>query len=271
MKYTTANMLKSLKNRKKTSHKGDNGKVLVVAGSEDYPGAAALSAAAALAILRSGADHVRVATPSKVAWIVNTFAPDIITTKLPGKYFTGAHMKKIMKLSKDVDVVLIGPGIGNKSNSFIKSLTNKLTKQGMKMVIDADANNVVDLNKINNAIITPHHREFEKLLKNSRLTRANLQKKLKNNVIILKGSVDEVISKSTTTYNKCGNAVMTKAGTGDVLAGLCSGIYAQSNSPSLSANTAAYINGKTADYLRKKLGRTFTASDIVANIHKIYK
>ncbi len=89
--------------------------------------------------------------------------------------------------------------------------------------------------------------------------------------IMFKGPVDEVISMSTTTHNKCGNAVMTTVEAGDVLAGLCSGIRAQSNSPGLVANAATYINRKTADYLRKKLGRTLTASDIVANMHKIYK
>jgi len=271
MRSTTANVLKSLKKRKKTSTKGDNGKVLVIAGSEDYPGAASLSAMAALAVLRSGADHVRVAAPSRVAWVVNTFAPDIITTKLSGKRFTAIHLKKVLKMSKEADVILIGPGIGNKSGSFIRSLTTVLTTAKKKIVLDADANNAIDLKKIDNAIITPHRREFKTLLKNSRLTRSTLKKNLRNNIILLKGPVDEVISKSNTTHNRCGNSVMTKAGTGDVLAGLAAGFYAQSNAPEESARAAAYVNGKTGDYLLKKFGRTFTASDIVANIHKIYK
>lgn len=271
MRYTTADVLKSLRGRKKTSTKGDNGKILVVAGSEDYPGAAALCSMASLAVLRSGADYVTVAAPSKVAWVVNTFAPDIVTRKLKGKRFTLAHVLPVMKLAEKHDVVLIGPGIGNHSASFIRSLTAKLTRKGKRMVLDADAIKAVDLKHVDNAILTPHKREFEILLENSNLPRNGLKRNLKSNVILLKGPVDKVISRSTTTHNRCGNEVMTKAGTGDVLAGLAAGFYAQSNPPELAASAAAYINGKTGDYLKRKLGRTFTASDILANIHKIYK
>lgn len=270
-KVIRSDVIKSLKKREKTSVKGDNGKVLVVAGSEDYPGAAVLSATAALAILRSGADYVTVAAPSKVAWVVNTFAPDIVTRKLEGRYFTSSHVLPVLRLAELHDVILIGPGVGRNSGAFIRAVTSRLARLGRKMVIDADAIKAIDLKNVDNAIITPHKGEFEILLKNSRLKRADLRKNMKNNVIILKGPVDEVISKSTTTHNVSGNSVMTKAGTGDVLAGLSAGFYAQSNAPELAASAAAYVNGKTGDYLKKRFGRTFTASDIVANIHKVYK
>ena len=67
--------------RTRSSHKGDNGRVLVVAGSKDYAGAAYL---ASMAAFRTGVDQVVVAAPSKVAWLINTYSADIITKKLEG-------------------------------------------------------------------------------------------------------------------------------------------------------------------------------------------
>ena len=71
--------------RKKTAKKGDNGRVLVIGGSKEYTGAAAL---AGLAALRSGADWVTVAAPEKVAWAVNCLSADLVTVKLKGDYFS---------------------------------------------------------------------------------------------------------------------------------------------------------------------------------------
>ena len=71
--------------RKRGDHKGDNGRVLVIGGSQDLVGAPAM---AALAALRSGADLVAVAAPEQVAWAINTYAPDLITKKFEGDFFT---------------------------------------------------------------------------------------------------------------------------------------------------------------------------------------
>lgn len=81
--------LPPLKPRKRVSHKGQNGHVLVIGGSEDYIGAPALVGMAALAVLRSGADLVTVAAPAKVAWAINCISPDIITKKIQYTNTTG--------------------------------------------------------------------------------------------------------------------------------------------------------------------------------------
>ena len=80
MKFLSGSIMK-MKKRDKNAHKGDFGRVLVVAGSEDYPGAAVMASAAAESILRSGADYVTVAAPEKVAWAVNKHLPDAVTKK----------------------------------------------------------------------------------------------------------------------------------------------------------------------------------------------
>jgi len=94
---------------------------------------------------------------------------------------------------------------------------------------------------------------------------------------LIKGQKDIIVTKKQILYNKTGNAVMTKGGTGDVLAGLCGGFLAQMGKKIgtkelfKSACMGAYLNGAVADKLLKKRGRTFIASDLIDNIHTVWK
>ena len=81
---------------------------------------------------------------------------------------------------------------------------------------------------------------------------SELQKHVGSNVIILKGPVDVVISKNNIKYNKTGNSGMTKAGSGDVLAGIAAGFLAQTKDLFISACASVYINGQIGDILLKK-------------------
>ncbi len=94
--------------RKPNSHKGQNGKVLVIGGSPEYVGAPAL---AGLAALRSGADSVVVAAPEKVAWAINSFSPDLVTKKLSGRFLSTKNFKEILPLLKTADCVILGCGV----------------------------------------------------------------------------------------------------------------------------------------------------------------
>jgi NAD(P)H-hydrate epimerase len=285
MRFLTKKIL-DIENRKKTARKGDYGRVLVVGGSEDYAGAPALAATASLAVLRSGADLVTVAAPEKVAWAINCISPDLITKKImcnrSGHHgnFTKENIIEIVNLAEDgdFDAVLIGPGIGKDPETleFARTICSKIRKP---KVIDADALKAIDLREVNNAVLTPHIKEFEILLKNSRLSKTNFRKALGDNVLLLKGPVDEIFSKDKVAYNNTGNPVMAKAGTGDVLAGLCAGFIAQRKERDKTgkqdlfrpACMAAYLNGAAGDYLLKKRGRTFIASDLVKNIHEVLR
>lgn len=250
-------------NRKKTSHKGENGVVLAVGGSKEYVGAIAL---AGISALRAGADLCIVAAPEKVAWAVNALYADLITKKLKGEYLSINHLKELHKLIKKADVILIGSGLGNKSDAFVK----KIVKAKKQFVIDADAIKAIRLQDVNNAVITPHAKEFEILLENSNLNKNNFRKKLKNNVILLKGHVDQVISAKKVVKVKGGNPGMTKGGTGDVLAGMCAGFLAQTKDLFKSAVTASKINKKIGDILLKsKKGYYYLASDMAEEIKRI--
>lgn len=264
---------KVVKIRKKDARKGDSGKVLVVAGSKDYVGAAELSASAALAVLRTGVDIVTVTAPEKVAWAINSVNSDLITKKIKCDYFESKHAKEIIELSREFDVVLIGPGLGREKEtfSFVKLLVEKIKKP---KVIDADAIKAVDMNKVVNSVFTPHRAELIKLLKNSKIKierDEDLAGFVKNNILLIKGKIDVIISKKEIEYNNAGNAGMTVGGTGDVLAGLCAGFLAQGNNFIDSACAAAYLNGVVGEKLLKKSGYGFIASDFIDEIPVVLK
>lgn len=247
--------------RPNESHKGDFGRVLIIGGSKDYVGAVTL---AGLACYATGVDVVVIAAPEKVAWAVNCKEPDFITKKFEGDYFQLKHANEVIELAEDSDAVLIGPGLGLKSEEFVKKVIKNIKKP---KVIDADAIKAITPKDVKNAIITPHLKEFEifyrKLPKDIK-EKARIVKKIVNdNVILLKGNVDLIVSKDKIKYNKTGNAGMTVAGTGDVLAGLCLGFLVQTRNLFKSAYYAAYINGKIGNYLYRKKSYSFKASDFI--------
>lgn len=260
-----------LKPRKKSSHKGDNGKVLIIGGSEDYIGAPTLVGLSAMATLRSGADLVTVAAPEKVAWAINCISPDIITKKIKCKNFTRKEVGEVLKLAKDADVVEIGNGIAFTpgAKEFMQQVIRKIKRP---IVIDAAALRVISLQQVKNAVLLPHAKEFEVLLKNSKLTSKNVQKHLGNNVLVRKGHpITAIISKNKIAFNKTGNAGMTHGGTGDVLAGIVSALIAQGNDAFTSAYAASYVNGKAGELLYKKMGFGYLASDLVGVIPLVLK
>lgn len=254
--------------RKKSSHKGDNGIVLVIGGSKEYVGAVYL-AASSIAAMRASSDLVFVAAPEKAAWAINKLCPDLITIKMKGDYLAERHFKEIKKYIEKADVLLVGNGIGMKEGT--KKLVKKIVKVKKPKVIDADALKMVKLQELNNSVLTPHHKEFEILLKNSGLKEKELQKNLGDNVILLKGRVDKIISKNKIKENKTGNSGMTVGGTGDVLAGLCAGFVSQGLSLFKAAYLAAKVNGIIGDKLKKELGYGFIANDFLKLIAKVVK
>jgi hydroxyethylthiazole kinase-like uncharacterized protein yjeF len=284
-----------LPKRKKSSKKGDNGRVLIVGGSKDYVGAAAL---AGLAAFRSGCDWVTVAAPEKVAWAINILSPDLVTVKLKGDYFSLKHVNKVLELAKKHDVVLIGNGIGLKKET--KQFLNKIIKISNLKVVDADGIKFLSSADLENSIITPHIKELQLFLENSKINDIMVKRILKeknivmkariirkavkllgiknknknflenNNIFLVKGKIDIIMSNKDIFFNKTGNAGMSKAGTGDVLAGLCAGFLAQSKDLTQSAVNAAYFNGLIGDILlKKKKGFTYLASDMVEEINRI--
>ena len=277
------NQVKKMMERKKTSHKGENGYVLIIGGSEEYVGAVVL---AGLAALRACCDSVTIAAPEKVAWAINKYSPNLITHKIKGSTLSIKNAKEMVKYAEKFDAVLIGNGLSRKADRFCQYFIRK--SQKMK-VIDADALKGLSFKEFNNAILTPHEAELEMMLVNSNkefllpklkisnakeradILQGNLRYFLQNdNVLLVKGATDIIISKNKVAYNRTGNQGMTKAGTGDVLAGLVVGFLAKSKEQFKSALAASYINGLVGDtLLRRKKGYSFIASDIVEDLARI--
>lgn len=283
MKYTEVTdelVSKVIPPRKSTSHKGENGRVLVVGGSFLYHGAPLL---ASLAALRSGVDLVYLAVPRHLVASIRAYVPDLIVIPLPDMKITKGVCNKIVKLVESgkiqVDSILLGPGlIGIRKEIGI--LAYKLSNLNLKIVLDAGAlyPEIVKYVKNTMAIITPHGGEFYRIFNvkveddiESRVENVYKMAKDQGVVILLKGKVDVISDGNEVYINKTGNAGMTVGGTGDVLAGLVTGLLAKGMRPIEAAFSAAYINGKCGENAFVKYGLHFTASDVINEIPHVMK
>lgn len=260
---------------KRKEYKGQNGRVLVVGGSEDYVGAPAF---VGMAALRTGVDIVTICAPEKVAWAINTYTPDLITKKFLGNELNITHCKEIIALSEKHDVVVLGNGLGI-NKDFVLKLVREIKKP---FVLDADALKVISLEYVSNSILTPHKKEFEILYSNTEkkvpfdeidmeVNIKTMQKYISTNVILLKGPTDIIFSKHRRHLNKTGHNSMTIGGTGDILAGLCAGFLAQTGDLFESAVKAAFVNGKAGEYMFKNMGYGYTAYDMVQELWRFTK
>ena len=276
-----------LKNRDSSSHKGNNGRLLVVGGSKEYSGAPAI---AGMAAIGAGADLVYVAAPQNAADAIKSTSPDLIVKSLEGDKLSLNHLDEILKLSENVDAVLIGPGsgIGDETSKLFNVLVTKIKKP---IVLDADSLKQVELSLIKNRhdiILTPHIFEFKSFFKvNDDLkldidsydfskvdeSISKFQKiigQIKGTVIV-KGKYDLILSGRRFKINKSGNAGMTVGGTGDALAGISASLLSQGLSSFDSASLAAFINGLAGDEAYDVKGNGFSATDLVSYIGSVIK
>ncbi len=272
--------------RKKNAKKGENGAVLIIGGSEEFVGSLTL---AGLSAMRCGCDTVTIAAPEKVAWAVNRYSPDLLSHKIRGaNIFTVKNAKEMVKLSDRYDAVVIGTGVTKKADKFCHYFIRKCPKL---KIIDGEVLKTLSFKDFNNAILTPNEVELEIMLVNSnkefllpKLKECNIKEKAEilqgnlryflqnDNVLVVKGATDLIISKNKIAYNRTGNQGMTKNGTGDVLSGIISGFLAKSQDMFKSSVAGCYINGFVADQILKaKKGYVFIASDIVEDFQKIQK
>jgi ADP-dependent NAD(P)H-hydrate dehydratase / NAD(P)H-hydrate epimerase len=258
--------------RAKDSHKGDYGKVLVIAGSKGMTGAAIL---AGRAVLKAGAGLVTIACPASERFIITAALPEAMTFPLSEKdglplFKSAGEILKWQKIKK-YDVALIGPGLSTLKGTprFIIEVIKKLQ---IPMLIDADALNALSkktsFEKILSSkvpyIMTPHLGEIKRILKTNSSDRKNLALKLFKKtgaIIIMKGNKTIVKGKNNFYENTTGGPVLSKGGSGDVLSGLIAGLWAQSGKQSAyndktafeSSILGVYLHGLCGDLASKKL------------------
>ena len=267
-----------LKKRDITSHKGNNGRVLVIGGSRDYSGAPTLAAHAAF---KSGVDLVHVACPQSVALPIRSYSPDFIVHTLSEEIIVEEDVDKIVELSKNVDSIVIGCGMGRdkETASALYELVEEIKKP---VVFDADALKLIDTRLIkkmkNDVVVTPHSAEFKALfgldVPEELKDKMEIISKTSNEnecVVLLKGALDIISNGEKTRLNKTGNPGMTVGGTGDCLAGLVGGLLAKGHDGFEAACLGAYINGRAGDMASVKYEYHFTATDMMKYIDDAFR
>jgi NAD(P)H-hydrate epimerase len=250
------------------ANKGSFGRVLVVAGSKLYVGAARL---AALGALRSGAGLVTVACPASVQPLIAGGLTE--ATYLPladdGGFIAAAAAVEVARALDVYDVLLVGPGLGQGPGpeSFVRQLLCSLP-DAMPVVIDADGLNA--LAKLPHwwkrvaarCVLTPHPGEHARLTRSTvadvqrdRLSSARDAAAQWKQTVVLKGAHTVIAAlDGVAAVNPYANPALASAGTGDVLAGAIAGLLAQRLTPFDAAACGSYLHAAAAEGLRADLG-----------------
>ena len=263
--------INKLNARSPDTHKGDNGKVLVIGGSKEYHGAPIYASLAASYL----SDLVYVASPKKCAKVIKSYSPDFIVFPTEKDHFVLEDVEYLKTLSEKVDTILLGVGIGREQETietvleFLKSISSK------KIIIDADGlfaiKGNLDILKKNDVCITPHHSEY-RMVFDEPLTEDNIlinSEKYKI-TIVSKGEVDLISDGKKVIKNFTGNAGMTTGGTGDILAGLITA-FADKGTILEAACAGTFLNGIIGDITAEDMGMNFRSSDMLERIPKALK
>jgi len=263
-----------IKPRSKFSHKGTHGTALLMAGSKGMMGAAILAAGACL---RSGAGKLVCRIPGSGLDLVQGSLPEAIFSADPNP----DCLESLPEGLNSFQAVGVGPGLG-KSAATRALVGQILEKVGVPLVLDADALNIIAEENWQErippgTIITPHMKEFERLFghyDNHQLrVGAALQVASKLGIyIVVKGRYTLVATPEGKGYfNTTGNPGMAKAGTGDVLTGMITGLLAQGYHPEAASRLSVYLHGMAGDLARSEYSEYgITASDLIQKIGFCY-
>lgn len=274
--------------RKTAAHKGDFGRIFILAGCAQFSGAALLCCGAAL---RAGSGVVTLGIArGLINAVIKIKPPEIILEPLPQTPALSVSLKSYPRIKAGlgkVDILVIGPGLSqNKSTrSLILRLLETIDKP---VVIDADGINALcgNLNLLKKnktrreVIITPHPGEMAKIsgfkIRQIQEAREEIAYRfaVDNKItVVLKGHHTVVADYRGKIYvNKTGNPGMATAGSGDVLAGVIAAFLGQGLGPFEAAKYAVYLHGLAGDLAAKeKTQISLIASDIIEKIPEAIK
>ncbi len=283
-------LVKWLPQRPSNAHKGTFGRVLVVAGSINFPGAAALAGEAAY---RVGAGLVTMAVPATIQSLIAAHIPEATWLLLPHELgvISENALNVITSEIENTETLLIGPGFGleDTTKAFLSGLfgierhhqrgqigfvhpehTNAKTLSIPPCVIDADGLKLLSqlenwysyLPK--NAILTPHPGEMALMtgesineIQEDRVAAARKWAKTWGHIVVLKGAFTVVAAPSgEATVIPIATPALARAGTGDVLAGAIAGFRAQGVEAYPSAILGSYIHGRAGEFAAEVVGTT---------------
>jgi NAD(P)H-hydrate epimerase len=260
----------------KFAHKGSNGLGLLIAGSRNMPGAALLSAKAAL---RSGLGKLIVHAPTEVLDKVILSVPEVILShdSNPNCFST------LPEAIENCNALAMGPGLG-KDPITVKKVYELLQSISYPIIIDADALNILSEHKSclnflpKNSILTPHAGEFERLAGKSanrfekNLVAQDFAQKYQI-IVVLKGHYSTIILPNGSIFmNTTGNQGMATAGSGDVLTGILLGLLTKGYTPENAAKLGVFLHGLSGDLaLKNQSHESLMASDIIENLGKVFQ
>ena len=240
------------------THKNARGRVLVIAGSGAYPGAAVLAARGAM---RSGAGYVTLAVPEGIVNVAQSHllaAPVVGLPQGRSHAFSSAAADKALALSRDFDAVVLGPGL-SQADGAATTARALVTRLKLPLVIDADAlNALVDAAELIEqrsapTVLTPHPGELGRLLGMTaaevNADRVSSSAKLAGprRAVVLKGAGTVISIEGRQIVNVSGTPALATAGTGDVLSGVIGALLAQRLEPLQAAALGVYLHGRAGE------------------------
>ncbi len=250
-----------LPKRENYSNKGSYGKVLIIGSCDNMNGAGFLSAKAAY---RTGAGLVYIYSSENNRQILQSIIPEAVLVTYKEDAFEEDHL---LALLKEVNAVVIGPGLG--VSSYSEKLVDIILKNTIcPIILDGDALNIISIkpdfikNHSKDLIVTPHLKEMERLtkkdlafVKDNLLDTAREYAATNNLTCVLKDTRTVVASGTGSLYiNQSGSNAMAKGGSGDVLTGIIGGLIAQGMTSYEASQLAVYIHGLSGEEATKNLG-----------------
>ena len=256
-----------LPRHEETSDKQARGRVLIVAGSVEVPGASLL---AGLGVLRAGGGILQIATCRSVAPLLGMAMPEAMVVGCSETAAGGidpAEAARLAELGSDCDAVLIGPGMMDEA--AVAQLTKELLKrlEARVFVLDASAFATLNLNELpsmaaGKTVVTPHSGEMARFLGIPRdevdkgpLHAARQASSALQAVVALKGQRTYIVSPDGEAWlSENGSIGLATSGSGDTLAGILTGLVARGASPALAAIWAVYMHGEAGRRLANSIG-----------------
>ena len=272
IELTPAFLRPLLLHRKDDSHKGDYGRLLIVAGCQTMPGAAVLATGAAL---KSGCGLVTLHSSERALQAAANQFPSAMLSEDPGSCFSAIPLPVAAYTA-----IAVGPGLGQApvTVSALSDLMENASQAGIPMVLDADALNIIAatpelLSLIpSGSILTPHPGELRSLIPEvtpeNQSTLVSALSARTGSVVIVKGYRSRIYTPDGNTFiNTTGNPGMAKGGSGDVLTGLVGGLLARGYSAVDAACLGAWIHGYAGDVLTEECtAEAYSSRDLIERL-----
>ncbi|MFH1665618.1 MAG: NAD(P)H-hydrate dehydratase [Candidatus Omnitrophota bacterium] len=271
--------------RREESHKGDYGRVFVIAGSRGMTGSAYLTSQGALL---AGSGLVTCGIPESLNQVMEVKLTEVMTlplAEMPGQLLGLAAKKDILEHAGKCDAVALGPGLGRNAHTW--TLVRELLLEiETPLVLDADGINALkgELEPLKNrayrTVITPHPGEMARLvgkdveeIQSHRVEIAKSVAEVTDSVVCLKGHRTVVAAPDGSVHvNDTGNSGMATGGTGDVLTGMIASFIGQGISDFSAAVSAVYLHGLAGDIAAEKKGPfCMTASDLLDSLPEAFR